>query len=75
LARLPFGSVHPEESGARAADPRRAWGSEARRRSIIEPWPGRREVTNESVAEFLRNYMAEFHKFIVRVYTVLPRDA
>jgi chromate reductase, NAD(P)H dehydrogenase (quinone) len=33
------------------------------------------EVTNESTAEFLRNYMAEFHKFIVRVYTVLPRDA
>jgi chromate reductase len=33
------------------------------------------EVTNESTAEFLRNYMAEFHKFIVMVYTVLPRDA
>jgi chromate reductase, NAD(P)H dehydrogenase (quinone) len=33
------------------------------------------EVTNESTAEFLRNYMAEFHQFIVRVYTALPRDA
>ena len=33
------------------------------------------EVTNESTAEFLRNYMAEFHRFIVRVYTALPRDA
>jgi chromate reductase len=32
------------------------------------------EVTNESTAEFLRNYMAELHAFIVRVYTVLPRD-
>jgi chromate reductase, NAD(P)H dehydrogenase (quinone) len=33
------------------------------------------EVTNESTAEFLRSYMAEFHQFIVRVYTALPRDA
>ena len=33
------------------------------------------EVTDESTADFLRNYMAEFHKFIVRVYTVLPRTA
>jgi chromate reductase len=33
------------------------------------------EVTNASTADFLRNYMAEFHKFIVRVYTVLPRTA
>jgi len=31
------------------------------------------EVTNEGTAEFLRNYMAEFRSFIVRVYTVLPR--
>jgi len=31
------------------------------------------EVTNESTAEFLRNYMVEFHRFIQRVYTVLPR--
>jgi chromate reductase len=31
------------------------------------------EVTNESTAEFLRSYMAEFHAFITRVYTVLPR--
>ena len=33
------------------------------------------EVTNDETAEFLRNYMAEFHAFIVRVYTVLPRNA
>ena len=33
------------------------------------------EVTNESTAEFLRMYMAEFHQFIVRVYTALPRSA
>jgi chromate reductase, NAD(P)H dehydrogenase (quinone) len=31
------------------------------------------EVTNSSTADFLRNYMAEFHGFITRVYTVLPR--
>ncbi|MCP8941059.1 NAD(P)H-dependent oxidoreductase [Alsobacter sp. SYSU M60028] len=33
------------------------------------------EVTVESTAEFLRKYMAEFHQFIVRVYTALPRNA
>ena len=33
------------------------------------------EVTIDSTAEFLRTYMAEFHQFIVRVYTALPRDA
>jgi chromate reductase len=31
-------------------------------------------VTNQSTADFLRNYMAEFHGFIQRVYTVLPRN-
>ena len=31
------------------------------------------EVTNESTAEFLRTYMAEFHGFITRVYMVLER--
>jgi chromate reductase len=30
-------------------------------------------VTNESTREFLRNFMVEFHGFITRVYTVLPR--
>ena len=33
------------------------------------------EVTVESTKEFLRNYMAEFHGFITRVYTALPRPA
>jgi chromate reductase, NAD(P)H dehydrogenase (quinone) len=33
------------------------------------------EVTVESTREFLRNYMAEFHGFITRVYTALPRPA
>ena len=33
------------------------------------------EVTNDATEEFLRNYMAEFHAFITRVYTVLPRNA
>lgn len=32
------------------------------------------EVGDESTAKFLRNYMAEFHAFIVRVYSVLPRN-
>ena len=31
------------------------------------------QVTNPSTEEFLRNYMTEFHGFIARVYTVLPR--
>jgi chromate reductase len=33
------------------------------------------EVTNESTADFLRNYMKELAGFIGRVYTVLPRTA
>ena len=33
------------------------------------------EVTNESTAKFLREYMQEFCNFITRVYTVLPRPA
>lgn len=33
------------------------------------------EVTIGSTADFLRNYMTEFHAFIVRVRTVLPREA
>ena len=32
-------------------------------------------VSNESTREFLKNYMAEFHGFITRVYTALPRNA
>ncbi|MHA6692691.1 NADPH-dependent FMN reductase [Devosia sp. A449] len=31
------------------------------------------EVTNDGTKEFLRNYMAEFHQFVARVYTALPR--
>jgi chromate reductase, NAD(P)H dehydrogenase (quinone) len=33
------------------------------------------EVTNDGTADFLRNYMAEFHAFIARVLSVLPKDA
>lgn len=33
------------------------------------------EVTDSSTEEFLRHYMAEFHTFIARVLSVLPRDA
>ena len=32
------------------------------------------EVTVESTRGFLANYMSEFHGFITRVYTVLPRN-
>ena len=31
------------------------------------------EVTVDSTREFLSNYMNEFHGYISRVYTVLPR--
>ena len=31
-------------------------------------------VTNPSTEEFLRTYMADFHAFVTRVYTVLPRS-
>jgi chromate reductase len=31
------------------------------------------EVTDDSTADFLRAYMAEFHDHLVRVLTVLPR--
>lgn len=32
------------------------------------------EVTNESTAKFLEKFITEFHGFIGRVYTVLPRE-
>ena len=32
------------------------------------------DVTDESTAKFLKKYMAEFHAFIARVYTALPRN-
>jgi chromate reductase len=32
-------------------------------------------VTNAKTEEFLRLYMAEFHAFVVRVLTVLPRES
>ena len=31
-------------------------------------------VSDRSTKEFLQNYMSEFHSFIARVYTVLPRN-
>lgn len=33
------------------------------------------EVTDASTEEFLRKYMAEFHTFVARVLSVLPKDA
>ena len=32
------------------------------------------EVSDPATQEFLRNYMKEFHAFVVRVLTVLPRE-
>jgi chromate reductase len=32
------------------------------------------KVTNPSTEQFLLKFMAEFHAFIARVYTVLPRN-
>jgi chromate reductase len=32
------------------------------------------KVSNESTEKFLRNYIAEFHAFIIKVYSVLPRN-
>jgi len=32
------------------------------------------QVTNMATEDFLRNYITEFHAFIARVYTVLPRN-
>jgi chromate reductase len=32
------------------------------------------KVTEESTVKFLRNYLAEFHAFIIKVYSVLPRN-
>jgi chromate reductase, NAD(P)H dehydrogenase (quinone) len=33
------------------------------------------QVTNSSTEQFLQNFITEFHAFIQRVYTVLPRNA
>jgi chromate reductase len=33
------------------------------------------EVTDDTTKEFLTNFMEEFHQFIGRVYTALPRNA
>lgn len=33
------------------------------------------KVTDSSTEEFLRDYMAKFHQFVVRVRTVIPREA
>jgi chromate reductase len=33
------------------------------------------EIADASTAEFLRKYLEEFHQFVARVLTVLPRGA
>ena len=38
-------------------------------------FPGDGEVTDEFTRDFLKNYMAEFRDHVVRVLTVLPRQA
>jgi chromate reductase len=48
---------------------------EAYIRFTPELFPGGGEVTDESTREFLAGFMAEFHDHIVRVLTVLPREA
>jgi len=40
-----------------------------------ELFPGDGEVTDEATTAFLANFMAEFRDHIVRVLTVLPREA
>ena len=40
-----------------------------------ELFPGDGEVTDESTAAFLATFMAEFRDHIMRVLTVLPRQA
>ena len=46
-----------------------------RAQEIARPFGDDGEVTNESTREFLQNYIAEFHDFIARVYTELPRSS
>jgi chromate reductase len=59
----------------------RPWGknSFAQKPSAVIGKPGlftdTGEVNDENVAQFLRDYMNEFREFIVRVFTVLPRQA
>lgn len=48
---------------------------EAYIRYTPEVFPGDGEVANDSTKAFLSNYMAEFRDHIVRVLTVLPRQA
>src|SRR4051794_7152693 len=40
-----------------------------------ELFPGNGEVTDESTVAFLTDFLAEFRDHIVRVLTVLPREA
>src|SRR3954453_11893846 len=47
---------------------------EAYIRYTTEIFPGDGEVAEESTKGFLTNYLAEFHDYIVRVLTVLPRE-
>ena len=48
---------------------------EAYIRFSTDVFPGDGEVTDESTQDFLKNYMAEFRDHVVRVLTVLPRQA
>jgi chromate reductase len=48
---------------------------EAYIRFTPELFPGDGQVTDESTRAFLSGFMAEFHDHIVRVLTVLPREA
>jgi chromate reductase len=54
---------------------RQMTASEAYIQFTPELFPGDGEVTDESVKTFLAAYMAEFRDHVVRVLTVLPRQA
>ena len=56
--------------------------SDARRHSkcarlayIIDAAPPMASFSDDATQEFLRTYMTEMRAFIVRVFTVLPRNA
>src|SRR3954453_18306107 len=54
---------------------RKMTAPEAYIRYTAELFPGNGEVTDESTVGFLTDFMAEFRDHIVRVLTVLPREA
>jgi hypothetical protein len=60
---------------ATGPQPRRARSTEAYIQFTSGLFTDDDEVTVGSIEEFLRTYMTEFHSFITRVLSVLPRNA